>query len=141
VAAVAIREGVNLHQPVMEAHRDLVARIGFVFDPRLGIVQQMAQSYGNLKEGNPDITFGGSELPGPAPYVAEHLPVQVFDEFLGQQIAAAVERPRLRAHDVLLFGFVQLTAIGDMRRNQIAHFLRRQRGGGIVRLFEQIAHG
>ena len=27
VAAVAVREGMNQHQPVMEAHRDLVGRI------------------------------------------------------------------------------------------------------------------
>ena len=48
VTAVAVRERVNLHQPVMEAHRDLVGRIGLVFDPRFGVVEQLAQGDGNF---------------------------------------------------------------------------------------------
>ena len=43
VAAVAIREGMNLHEPVMEAHRDLVGRTCLVIDPRLGVVKQLAR--------------------------------------------------------------------------------------------------
>jgi len=32
----------NLHQPVMETHRDLIGRICVVFDPPLGVVKQLA---------------------------------------------------------------------------------------------------
>jgi hypothetical protein len=45
----------------------------------------------------------------------------------------------MRARDVLLFGFVQLVAIGDMRRDQLAHFFRRQRCG-VVWLLEKVVH-
>ncbi len=115
VAAVAIREGMNLHQPVMEAHRDLVGRICLVLDPRLGVVKQLAQGHGNLVERNPEIALALPELARPPPYVAEHPAVQLLDEFLAQRITTAVERPILRARDVLLLRFVQLAAIGDMR--------------------------
>src|ERR1035438_7339149 len=141
VAPVAIRKWVNLHQPVMEAQRDFIGWIRVVFDPCFGVVEQLAQRYWNLQVIDSDVTLAGPEFSGPAPYVAEHLPVQVFDEFLAQQIAAATERPFLGARDVLLLGLIQLAAIGDMRGDQTAYFLRRQRGRGIVRRLEQIAHG
>src|ERR1019366_2271158 len=70
VPAVAVRKGMNLHQPVMEAHRDLIGRIRGVFDPRFGVVKQLAQGYRNLPIGNPYITIAAPEPPGPAPYVA-----------------------------------------------------------------------
>jgi len=73
VATVAIREGMNLHQPVMEAHRDLIGRICLVLDPRLGVVNQMAQGHGNLVERNSEITFARPELACPPPYVLERL--------------------------------------------------------------------
>jgi len=67
--------------------------------------------------------------------------MQVLEESLSQRITVAAERPVLRAGDVFLFGFIQLAAVGDMRRNQIARFLQRQRGSGIVRLIELVARG
>src|SRR5579863_6908129 len=97
VAAVTIREGMNLHQPVMEANRDLVGRICLVLDPRLGVVKQMVQGHWNLVERNPEIAFARPELARPPPYVAEHPPVQLLDELLGQRITTSVERPILRA--------------------------------------------
>src|ERR1022692_896039 len=48
VPAIAVRERVNLHQPVMEAQRDFIGWIRFVFDPCLGVVKQLAQHYWNL---------------------------------------------------------------------------------------------
>jgi len=75
VAAVAIRERMNLHQPVMEADRDLVRWICLVLDPRLGVVKQLAQGHGNLLERNPEIAFARPELASPPPYVAEQPPV------------------------------------------------------------------
>lgn len=93
VAAVAVREGMNQHQPVMEAHRNLVGRIRPVLDPRPGIVKQLAQGHGNLMEHNPEIAFAHPEPTRPPPYVAEHPPVQFLNEFLAQRIATAVERP------------------------------------------------
>src|ERR1022692_2886181 len=63
-----------------------------------------------------------------------------FTNFLAQQIAAAAERPFLRTRDVVLLGLIQFAAIGDMRGDQTAYFLRRQRGCGTVRLLENVAH-
>jgi hypothetical protein len=81
----------------MEAHRDLVGRIRLALDPRLRIVKQLAQGQGNLMEGNPKIAFARPEPARPPPYIAEHPPVQLLDEFLAQRITTAVERPILRA--------------------------------------------
>jgi hypothetical protein len=33
---------------VMETHRDLIGRICAEFDPRFGVVKQLAESHGNL---------------------------------------------------------------------------------------------
>src|SRR5258708_2918369 len=57
------------------------------------------------------------------------------------RVTFTAQRPVLGADDVFLFGFVQLAAIGNVRGDQVALFLRRQRRGGIVRLIEQIDHG
>src|SRR5580704_2074163 len=122
MAAVAIRERMNLHQPVMEAHRDLVGWIRPVLDPRPGVVKQLAQRDRNLMEHNPEIAFAHPELARPPPYVAEHPPVQILYEFLAQRITTAIERPVLRARDVLLLGLVQLAPIRDMRGDQVTHF-------------------
>jgi len=89
VAAVAIPEWMNLHQPVMEAHRDLVEWIGLVFDPCFRVVEQLAHRHGNLKEGNPDIAFTCSEFTGPAPYIAEHRRCRSLTNF-------SLSRSRLR---------------------------------------------
>src|SRR5260370_25700621 len=81
VASVAIRERVDLHQPVVKAHRDLIGLIGFVFDPWFGVVKQLAQRYGDLKVFNPEVALTGPEFSSPPPYVTEHLPVQSLHEF------------------------------------------------------------
>src|ERR1700691_595286 len=81
---------------MMEAHCDLIGRIALVADPRLGLVEQLAQGHGNLVKRNPEIAFARPELSGPTPYVAEHAPVQALDELLVQRIAAAAQRPILQ---------------------------------------------
>src|SRR5580692_5929374 len=87
----------NLHEAVMEAHRDFIRRIRLVFDPRSSIVEQLVQRDGNFIEWYPEIAFARAELPGPSPNVAEHPLVQVGNKLLAQRIAAAGERPVLRA--------------------------------------------
>ena len=74
--AIAVREWVDLDQAVMEAHGNFVGRIRLVADPRLRIVEQLAQSGRNLMERDPAITLGLAEGAGPSPYVGEHLSVQ-----------------------------------------------------------------
>src|SRR5580700_1432339 len=99
MAAVAVRERMDLYQSVMKAHRDLVGRIGLVFDPGLRVVKQLPQRRGDFIERYPEITFASPELTGPPPYVTEHLLVQIHNKFLAQQITPTSERPVLRARD------------------------------------------
>jgi hypothetical protein len=117
MAPGAIRERMDLDQPVMEAYSDLIGWICVVVGPGLGVVEQLAQGHGNLIKRYPEIAFARPEFPGPFPNVPKHLPVQFPDEFLGQQIALAAERLILRAGNVFLFGFVQFAAIGDVGRD------------------------
>jgi hypothetical protein len=63
VAVIAIGERMDLHQAVLQAHRNLIRLIRLVFDPCLGIVEQLAQRYWNLKVVNPDVALAGSEFP------------------------------------------------------------------------------
>ena len=74
----------------------------------------MAQDRRNLVKGNSKIAFGGAEISRPSPYFIQHVALQVLDEFLGEQVAPAAERPVLRVGDVLLLRLVQLATIGDM---------------------------
>lgn len=68
--------------------------------------------------------------------------MQFPDELLAQEIAAtAAQCPCLCARDVLLLGLIQLIAVGNMRRNEVAHFFGRKRCRGIVGLFEKISQG
>ena len=39
MTSIAVRKGVNLHEPVMETYRDFVGRIGSVFDPFLRVAE------------------------------------------------------------------------------------------------------
>jgi len=139
MTAIPVREGMNLHKAVMEAHGDFIGWIGLVFDPRSSIVEQLMQGGGNFIEGYPKIAFARTQLPGPSPNVAEHPLVQIRHKFLAQGIAASAERPVLRAQDVLLLGFIQLAAIRDVRGNQLALFLGRQRRC-IIGLVENVSH-
>jgi hypothetical protein len=60
VAAIAIGERVDLHQAVLQAHRNLIRLIRLIFDPGLGIVEQLAQRYWNRKVINPDGELAGA---------------------------------------------------------------------------------
>src|SRR5262249_47492871 len=77
VPAVAVGERVNLYKPVMEANCNLIGRIGFIFDPGFRVVEQLAYSHRYFVERNPEIAFGLPELSRPAPYIAQHVLVQI----------------------------------------------------------------
>src|ERR1700729_3982714 len=103
MTAIAVRERVYEHQPVMQAHGDFVGRIGSKLDPGLAVLEQLAEFHRNEPVIHPDIALARSELAGPPPYIPEHPLMQVLDEFLVQQIAPpAAESPVLRAGDIFL---------------------------------------
>jgi hypothetical protein len=63
--------------------------------------------------------------------------VEIEHELLGQRIAPAIQRPVLRAQDVLLLGGVPFGSKRDMRGDQVAHLLDCQwRRSGIGRIEE-----
>jgi hypothetical protein len=39
--AIPVRERMNMYKAMMEAHRDLIRRIGLVFNPRFRLVKQL----------------------------------------------------------------------------------------------------
>jgi hypothetical protein len=139
MSAIPVRKRMDLHQAVMEAHGDLVRCIGIVENPRVGVREQLSHSGWNFIKRNSKIAFAPPELPRPFPNIAEHSPVQLLDKFLGQGIALPSQRPILRASDVFRFGFVQLAAISDVRRDKVQPFLWSERCG-MVRFLEQVAH-
>ena len=93
MAAVAVRERMDLHKAVMKAHRDPVGRVWTCIQSTLSRSQATGAGRGKFIEGYAEIAFARPELPGPSPYVAEHLLVQVRDKLLAQRIASARERP------------------------------------------------
>src|SRR5258705_8939121 len=120
------------HETVMKAHSDLIGWIGFVFDPRLSIAEELAECRGYFVERNPQIPLAASEIAGPPPDLAQHLPVQAGDEFLRQQIApASSQGPVLPAQDIFLLSLIQLAAACNVRWNEIALFFDSQRRCGV----------
>lgn len=118
MVTVAVRKRVYVHQAVMKTHRDLVGRVHLVINPRFHVVEKLAQRHRDLVVRDPDVAFADPEVTRPSPHVAEHAAMEVLDEFLAQQIAAARERPVLRAGNVVLLRFVQLAAVRDIRRDE-----------------------
>src|ERR1700722_13118197 len=114
----------NLKQDPADEGKYPARRKSLVLDPRLRVIDQAAQCNGNFMECNSEIAFAHSEFAGPPPNVTEHASVQILYEFLAKRITMAVERPVLRPRDVLLFGFVKLVAIGDMRRETCSVWCR-----------------
>ncbi len=82
----------DLHQPVMKTHRDLIAWVGAKFNPSFGIVEQLTQSYRNLPKRNSVITFVFAIFARPSPNIALRAPVQIFHELFSEQIALAPQR-------------------------------------------------
>ncbi|MGY4302132.1 hypothetical protein ACVWXN_010227 [Bradyrhizobium sp. i1.4.4] len=55
VTAIAVREGVNLRQPVMLARGDFVRWIGLVFDPIAYVIEHRRHLGGDKMRGDADI--------------------------------------------------------------------------------------
>src|SRR5487761_1144477 len=138
--AGAAGEGVNQNEAVMEPDGDLIGRIGGARDPRPRVVDELAHLDRNLPRRDAQIALAGTVASRPAPHVAEHAAMQLEYETLVENLAPPAQRPVLPAGDVVLLGGVEFPAKGDMRRDQVVLFLRRERCAGIVRRREQIAH-
>jgi hypothetical protein len=122
----------DLHQPVMKTHRDLIAWVGAKFNPSFGIVEQLTQSYRNLPRRNSDITFVFAIFARPSPNIAQRAPVQIFHELFSEQIALAPQRPSMPTQDIVLLGLIQFVPVREMCRDEITQVLRRQQRGRYV---------
>jgi hypothetical protein len=111
-----------------------------LLDPHPRIVKQHAQRGGDFPVVDADVLLGCAEGASPAPYIAEHLPVQVVNEFLAEQVTPAAMGPTLTSKDIVPLSDVQFVAKGDMRWKEGLPLLCRQRRRVIVRLVKNIAH-
>jgi len=75
----------DLHQPVMKSHRNLIGLVCAKFNPSLGIVQQLAQGHRNLPKRNPNIAFVLPVFTCPSPNIAQHTPVQFLHELFSEK--------------------------------------------------------
>src|SRR5450432_1717946 len=101
MTAVAVREWVNLHKPVMEANRDFVGRIDLLVDPDFHVIEKHAQLYWDLPMVDSDVPWAGSKATRPPPHVAEHVFVQVLNEFLDKYVEpSSPRRPFLAGGDI-----------------------------------------
>lgn len=69
MAAVAVRERVDGHHPVPEAHRDLVGVVA-CGDLEPDVVERRAQRDGDRRPGDADVPVGAPVGPGPPPHAA-----------------------------------------------------------------------
>ena len=67
MATVAVREWMDLHQPVMKSDRYFVGRISLVGNPQPGVVTEGHQSWADLIPRPADVFIGLPEFSGPPP--------------------------------------------------------------------------
>jgi hypothetical protein len=77
--AIAVRKGMDLGKATVESDGDLIGRVSLLIDPRLGIVEEHAQRRRNLPPIDADVARAGPKATGPAPYVGEHVAVEIPD--------------------------------------------------------------
>lgn len=132
MAAVAVRERVYPHQPVVEPAGDLVRGIGRVRDLHPGVLAQLVQLDADMFLGDAEVLVAGAKPPGPFPHPAEHAPVQVADEgFVQDVLRARAREPLHRRDDVFLFEAVKLLARGDVRGDEPFRFVGIERGRAV----------
>lgn len=130
--AVSVWKGVYGDEPVMETHRDLIWRIRFVLNPISRVVNRLAKRDLDQMRSDTEIAFCCPVFSRPAPDALEHAPMQALEEtFAGHDVTAA-ECSLISRCDILLFEFVQFAAQGDMGRDEVFPFRRRQWGRMIV---------
>lgn len=130
VAAVAVREGMDQNQPMMETDCKFVGRIGSVFQPIACIAQQGGEAFADFVVRDANVFLGGAIRPCPLPGLIEHAQMEISNVRLDKRITAAktvgCERPRIRFENILSFPLVQLF-LGRKIGNEICLLVGRQR--------------
>jgi hypothetical protein len=122
--AVSVRKSVDQHQLVMKTYGDFVRGQDVAIDTKLGVVEQLAQSCGNLLPVAADIlarlTKGARSFPG----LAEHAFVQIAAEALRKhRRSPPAFEPFQRAQNVGLLPFIKLPLRGDVSGNELRGFV------------------
>jgi hypothetical protein len=138
--AIAVRKGVDLRRAMVESDGDLIRWVDLLVDPRLGIVEEHAQRRRNLPPIDADVARVGPNTTGPAPYVGEHVAVEIPHETLDEDGPTAAQGPFLAARNVLLLRSIQVGSGADIGQPEVAFLLVAKRRCRIIRLLEDIAH-
>lgn len=126
--AIAVRERVNLDQPVMKARGGFQRRECAVPGPMASVVEQMSELDRDLEWIDADILFGPAKLPRPLPDFAEQAAMEIPHELLCQNIRlAAPAEPEKAAFDIDLLQLVELAARRDVPESQARHFIGIER--------------
>ena len=104
----------DLSEPVMQAHGDLIGCVSVVLDPELYVGEHGRHFRRDKVWRNSDVELILPIGAAPFPDLAEHLLMQRLDVVVGQHVdrfgATAAPRPRRAFDDIFLFGLVEVAA-------------------------------
>lgn len=75
-SAVSVCKGMDKHEAMMEADRELIGSIGLMLDPIAGIIEGLPQLSLNPTGLDADVALGGPVCAGPPPHAIEHAPMK-----------------------------------------------------------------
>ena len=75
VAAIAVDERMDEHQPMMEAHGQLVGRVDLMIAPVSGVINELAKLHGDQVRRGADVSLRVAKPARPGPDLAKHSPV------------------------------------------------------------------
>lgn len=124
MASIAVWEGVDMHQPVMKPHRNLVWRFCPARNPHFAVFAQVFEPRPDLVPGPPDVLVSCPKSTGPAPDFAEHPLVQFPNEGFIEDISRpGLLQPGNGINDISLLPLVKLLPPGDMLGDQALRFV------------------
>lgn len=137
-SAIAIGEGMDRNQPVVQPDGNLVRRKRLVVYPEPDVIERRASLDRNMCGRYADIAFALSKRPGPSPDITEEPLMQAFEKRFRQQIMPSrTPCPGGPGGNIRLLGSIQVAPEGNPGLTQSHPFFRRKRCR-IVRFVEQI---
>ena len=143
MAPIAVGEGVDSYEAMVEAHGNLVRRECLVVDPVANVIEHHADVVGDAMGFNPDIPLCQAVSARPIPHVAEHTLVKRCRKILRQQILVSLPArtgPYSAFDNVSLLGLVEVAAMRNPGLLE-PELLFRFQGCCIVGFLEEISHG
>src|SRR5262249_43443201 len=124
MSPVAVGEGMNQSQPMMETNGALVERVTPVSKLRLDVLAEIVELRRDLISEYADVLLGEAERSRPFPNLVEHLLMQQFEPCNREQIVSKppVSRgksPASTADDIVLLAGVELGLKADIRNEAV----------------------